>query len=223
VTSTSALSRALWPVILLSCAGCAGGAATYGQDRLRDVADVADLRYGTGLGLGASVEAAYFGTGLGCSIEWYQRQWFGRKSVEVRDGLFAHGLILGFDGDYLTRVPRADWLKTLSGSSSTGSSDLLIFHGHSRDAPATGSEAWFNEPGGDPPLLTNLRIGGAVFLPVVNGGLYFNIGELIDLVGGIVGYDPMHDDGVPKYVAPPAVPPADEGQWAAPVAPPASG
>jgi hypothetical protein len=224
VTSTRALSLAVWPVLLLAGAGCAGGAATYGQDRLRDVADVADLRYGTGLGLGASVEAVYFGTGLGCSTEWYQRQWFGRKSVEVRDGLFAHGLIVGFDGDYVTRVPREDWLKTLNGSSSTGSADLLIFHGHSRDAPLTGNEQWFSEPGGDPPLLANLRVGGALFLPIVNGGLYFNLGEVIDLFGGIVGYDPMHDDGIPKYVSPPVeppiAPPADEAEWAAPVAPP---
>ena len=134
--STRSVSLALSSILLLACAGCAGGAATYGQDRLRDVADVADVRYGTGLGLGVSFEAVYFGTGLGCSVEWYQRQWFGRKSVEVRDGL------------------------------------------------------------------------------------YFNMGELIDLLGGVVGYDPMNDDGIPKYVSPPPPPPPDETQWAAPVAPP---
>lgn len=199
--STSALSLALLPVILLACAGCAGGAATYGQDRLRDLADVADLRYGTGLGLGASVEAVYFGTGLGCSIEWYQRQWFGRKSVEVRDGLFAAGLLFGFDGDYLRRLEPGRW--DIEGDSTTGDwFALLVNWNRGRSDELHATEAWLTEPAGDPPARSAIRIGGAVFLPGVHGGLYFNVGELVDFATALVGYDFIKDDGYSKYSIP---------------------
>ena len=185
-------------VLLLACQGCSG-IATYGQDRLRDFSDVVDVRYGTGFGLGASLQLLPpFETGLGCSVEWYYRRWFGRKSVEVRDGLYAHGIIVGFDGDYLRRLGNDDWF--CLGNSSTGSFDILIFNvNHGRNRSLTGTEAWFNQPAGDPPILTEVRIGGVVFLPGVNGGLHLNVGEVIDFVCGIVGYDLMNDDGIPKF------------------------
>ena len=61
----------VWIAVMLTCQGCAA-LATYGQDRLRDLSDVVDVRYGTGFGLGAMVQAGpLFETGLGCSVEWY--------------------------------------------------------------------------------------------------------------------------------------------------------
>jgi hypothetical protein len=185
-------------LLALAGPGCAG-LATYGENVTRDLSDVIDVRYGTGFGLAASLQAVPFKTGLGCSSEWYRREWFGRKSVEVRDGLFAHGLIFGFDGDYLRRV--GQW--TGDGDSSTGSSSLLIFGANGHENPArTGDEAWFTEPGGDPPNLTEARIGGTVFLPAVNAGLYFNFGETIDFLCSLVAYDLMNDDGYPKFFTP---------------------
>jgi hypothetical protein len=70
--------------------------------------------------------------------------------------------------------------------------------------------------------MTNVRIGGTLFLPVVSGGLYLNAGELLDLLAGVVGYDPMSDDGIAKFRGEEAeAPPEQRGaNWAAPVAPP---
>ncbi|HZL99162.1 MAG TPA: hypothetical protein VFD43_02825, partial [Planctomycetota bacterium] len=103
---------------LLAGPGCAAG--NWGQDRVRDLADVVDVRYGTGIGLGLGLQVGdIFQTGLGCSIEWYQRQWFGRKSVEVENGLFASGLLITFDGDYWRRPGPDDWIH--AGNSTSGS------------------------------------------------------------------------------------------------------
>jgi hypothetical protein len=63
----------------------------------------------------------------------------------------------------------------------------------------TGNENWFSRPGGDPPLLDELRAGGVAFLPGVNGGLYLNLGEIGDFLCGLVGYDLNNDDGIPKF------------------------
>ncbi len=191
--------------LLLCCQSCTQ-LATYGEDRVRDLSDVIDMRYGVGFGLGASVQFfELFGTGLGCSTESYQRQWFGRKSVEVRDGLFAQGLIIGYDGDELrlhTEYPRP-----ADSGSTTGTFSAVIWRTTGRDPAMTGDDAWFTEPGGDFPKLEGFRIGGAVFLPGVNGGLYFNAGEVVDFVCGLVGYDLMNDDGYPKFFTPEPVAP----------------
>jgi hypothetical protein len=185
--------------LLTICQGCTQ-LATYGEDRVRDLSDVVDVRYGVGFGLGASVQCGEtFSTGLGCSTEWYQREWFGRKSVEVRDGLFANGLIVGFDGDYLQHVggavPRRE-------GNTTGSRSLLIFKNSGHNPAWTGNEEWFTQPGGFMPDLDTFRIGGAVFLPGVNGGLYLNAGEAIDFLCGLVTFDLMNDDGYPKFSMP---------------------
>ena len=214
-------SRARCAVLLVLLAAGCSGLPKYGHDRLLDLTDVADLRYGLGFGLGLSVEAGYFGTGLGCSTEGFYKQWFGRKSVEVEDGLFAHGLIVGFDGDYLKRVMRETWLPTLGASTSTGTTDLLVFHGHAQEAAGFGDTKWFEQPGGDPPVMTNIRLGGALFLPAVSFGLYLNAGEFVDLLAGVIGYDPMSDDGVPKYGTSEPEPAGAEPTEKAPVAPPA--
>jgi hypothetical protein len=41
-----------------------------------------------------------------------------------------------------------------------------------------------------------------VFLPGVLAGVYVNVGEFVDLLCGIAGYDLMADDGYPKFFTP---------------------
>jgi len=192
-------------LLALAFPGCASP-GDWSENRLRDLSDVVDLRYGTGIGLGIGVQFGdIFRTGLGCSMEFHQRQWFGRKSVEVSDGLFASGVVITMDGDYWRRLGPGEWIKR--GNGSTGAFSLLILDvSGGPDAAAAGDEAWFSQPAGDPPLLTSLRVGGAVFLPAVNGGLYLNFGELADFVAGLFGGDPMNDDGLPKFFTPSGAP-----------------
>lgn len=188
-------------LLVLTCTGCTA-LATYGQDRLRDLSDVIDPRYGTGFGLGISVQFldAYM-SGVGCSMQWYQREWFGRKSVVVRDGLFAHALVYGVDGDYVRRLGPGEWEH--DGSSTTGSMTIVIFNtNRSHGENWSGDEQWFTEPGGNYPNIEGARIGGAVYLPGVNAGLYLNLGELFDFLCGLTTYDPAHDDGYPKFFTP---------------------
>lgn len=185
---------------LLAVGSACAGPVTYGRNVVRDLSDVVDVRYGAGFGLGASVEAGVFKTGLGCSKLWYDREWFGRKSVEVRDGFFAHGLILGVDGDYLRREaaePENDDVE-----SSTGNFSIIVLSSRGHSPARVGDEAWFTTPGGPPPALADARVGGVVFLPFVQGGLYLNFGEAIDFCCSLVGYDLMHDDGYPKFFTP---------------------
>jgi hypothetical protein len=103
-----------------------------------------------------------------------------------------------FDGDYWQRLEPGEWIKM--GNSTTGTFSILLLNViGGPDAAVTGNEAWFTQPAGDPPLLTSLRVGGVVFLPAVSGGLYLNFGEFADFAAGLLGADPMHDDGLPKY------------------------
>jgi len=182
-------------LLLLGCQGCSS-LGTYGENRLRDLSDIIDVRYGTGIGLGSLVRVLWLETGIGFSTESYYRQWFGRKSVEVTDGLLAQTLILGIDGDFWRREP-----EDIFGNSSTGVLSVLVVDVSVSSSifSGTGSEEWFKEPAGDPPLLDSFRIGGVVFLPGVSGGLFLNLGEALDFLCGIVGYDMLHDDGIPKF------------------------
>jgi hypothetical protein len=194
-------------MLVLMCQGCTQ-LVTYGKDRARDLSDVIDVRYGIGFGLGASAQLGELvQTGLGCSTESYQRQFFGRKSVVVRDGLFAAGVLVGFDGDYVRRLGADRW--RVDGGVSTGTFSVLFFKVNTIAHPATsGDDTWFAEPGGDLPALELGRVGGAVFLPGVNAGLYFNLGEFADFLCGLAGFDLMHDDGHAKFFTPE---PADIG------------
>jgi hypothetical protein len=186
------LHNAALILLALSLQACSG-LATYGLDRARDLSDVVDVRYGTGLGLGVFVQCMWplpLGVGLGASSESYSRQWFGRKSVEIRDGVFAHAIVIGTEGH------GAD------DDSTTGSLNFLGLNacgGHIYSKDWRGTDAWFHSPAGDPPQLDRFRIGATVFLPGVNGGLFLNVGEIFDFLTGLVGYDLMRDDGIPKY------------------------
>jgi hypothetical protein len=184
-----------WLPLLLGCLACSP-LGPYGTDRMRDLSDVIDVRYGTGFGLGSQVQVLWLATGLGASTEHYYRQWFGRKSVEVRTGLFANVLILGIEGDFWRR----DFAHML-GDSSTGALSVLVINLSLSSSVFSLADKgdWFKEPAGDPPFLDGLRIGGTLFLPGVNGGLYLNFGELLDFLCGVIGYDPLGDDGIPKF------------------------
>ena len=181
--------------LLLGCLACSS-LGPYGTDRLRDLSDIIDVRYGTGLGLGSQVQALWLTTGLGYSTEYYYRQWFGRKSVEVRNGLFANALIVGVEGDFWRRDAAH-----LLGNSSTGSLSVLVVDLTLSSSIFSLADKgdWFKEPAGDPPFLDSLRIGGTLFLPGVSAGLYLNCGEVLDFLCGLVGFDPLHDDGIPKF------------------------
>ena len=187
--------------IALALPACSG-LGNYAQYNLRDLSDVVDVRYGTGFGLGVSAQFSdLLATGFGSSVEWYQREWFGRKSVEVRDGLFAAGLIVGFDGDYMRRLEPGQW--DVEGDSTTGDwFALLVNWNRGRSHELTATEAWLTEPAGDPPARSAIRVGGAAFLPGVHGGLYLNLGELVDFACGLVGYDFVRDDGYSKFSIP---------------------
>ncbi|HEX5011521.1 MAG TPA: hypothetical protein VFY71_14085 [Planctomycetota bacterium] len=186
------LRSVVWILLALACQAC-NGLATYSLDRARDLSDVVDVRYGTGLGLGLYVQATPsipLGAGLGASSESYSRQWFGRKSVEMRDGLFAHAIFMGVEG----KGAGSDW--------TTGSLDMLglrLNPGSIYSKEWRGTEAWFQSPAGDPPQLDRFRFGATVFLPGVNGGIFLNLGEVVDFLTGLVGFDLMRDDGIPKF------------------------
>jgi hypothetical protein len=177
---------------------------------VRDLSDVIDVRYGVGFGLGASVQfGETFQTSLGCARELYQREWFGRKSVETHDGFFAGGLLYGVEGDGGKYGPRqccCDGEHDADGArgNTTGGQHLLILGGGAGSRTRTGDEAWFTEPGGDMPILDEFRIGGAVFLPGVLGGACLNVGEAIDFLCGLATFDLMNDDGYSKFFTPPA-------------------
>ena len=87
------------------------------------------------------------------------------------------------------------------GDSSTGSLSVLVLNlSLSSSVFSLADEGdWFKQPAGDPPFLDGLRVGGTLFLPGVSGGLYLNFGELLDFLCGVVSYDPLGDDGIPKF------------------------
>ena len=175
--------RRLLPLLLLLPA-CTGD--NYLSRRFMDLTDVVDVKYGTGIGLGAKLEATmYLGSGLGVSSQSYTREWFGRRSIEVRDGAFFHAIVGGGDGLYVDATP------------GHGSANGLLLDFVALEGPGPG----------DPPYLDWWRFGGEVCLPGVNGGLYLNLGEIWDFLAGLVTLDPAGDDGLLKSA--PFVTPAE--------------
>lgn len=161
-------TRLLHLASLLALALLLGGCAVgyYVRDRVYDVPDVVDLKYGGGfdtMGLGLKLEVTgFFGTGLGYGGSDDVTEWRGRRK-DVDDMTFLHVLLLGRDGP--------------------------------TDRPANYFFLWnvFYYS----PMSGQWRIGAEVLLPLVEVGAYVNIGEIVDLVGGLFGADPMGDDGLP--------------------------
>jgi hypothetical protein len=169
-----ALRIALVAVVLtpMLASGCASG--SWGGARLADLGDVLDVRHGRSMGLGAKVEATlWLGAGLGFGRLESVHESYGRHVVERGDdGLFMHLLLFGADGH---------------GGPCFGPPDALGFHILGFNLTALAESA-------DPPPLGRFRFGGELLLPFVHGGLYLNLGEVLDLAGGLVGFDPAHDD-----------------------------
>jgi hypothetical protein len=192
---SGAPARLAGALLALACTGCAT-LEQYGVDRLRDLSDVVDVRYGTGLGLGLQVDATmWLGTGLGWSDIQRSRAWFGRHSVERGETSF-FGLILTsvMGGGMCGASPAMGWW------------NMFGFNLAMLDVHAWGPDrAWFSGTFDNaPPAFDAFRFGGTVFLPGVHGGLYLNAGEAVDFIGGLFTLDLAHDDGIPKYAPAPA-------------------
>jgi hypothetical protein len=161
---------------LLGVTSCAS-VERYARDRALDLTDVVDVRVGLAWGVGAKVEVtSWVGVGLGHALLPWTREWFGRRS-RVRREESTHLLVAGMDG-------RSGWIGdqvyVLGVSPGWIEHDLFLYQG-----------LW---PGA---LQRNGRVGAEVMAGVALG-LYVNLGELYDLLAGLVGLDPAHDDGVSK-------------------------
>jgi hypothetical protein len=162
----------------------------YARDRLMDVTDIVDFKYGDAWGFGFKIELTmYFGTGLGLGELEHTREWYGRHGTDFTldkaggpmdwlEGTFVQLGVVGTDGG-------APGNAAQSAITTLGLNVLLI----SADNSA-------------PPLIDRWRFGGEVVLPWVMGGMYLNLGELWDFFAGVFGEDPAEDDGQPKEVLP---------------------
>ncbi len=158
----------------------------YARDRLLDVTDVVDFKYGDAWGFGIKAEITlYLGTGIGLGLVQSSREWYGRHATDFTldreggplswlEGTFAHAGIIGTDGG-------APGDAAQSALNTIFLNVLLL----SWDSTA-------------PPMIERWRVGVEVLLPEVTGGMYLNFGELWDLFAGVVGGDPAEDDGVSK-------------------------
>ena len=189
-------ARGFLAALALSCAGCSA-VGTYCVDRGRDLLDVVDLRYGTGLGLGVQVDATMFmGTGVGYSDGSWTRSWYGRHAVDTDSAQF-YGWVLASELNYATCME----------NSADGWNQVLWFN-FAILGPADwrGGERWFAGESRTVPGLETFRVGAVLFLPGVHGGLYVNMGEIADFFGGLATFDLANDDGVPKGPVAPAKP-----------------
>jgi hypothetical protein len=175
---------------LLALLPACAGFERYMRDRLMDVTDVVDFKYGRAYGLGIKVEMTlYVGSGLGIGEQLSTREWFGRHGQDFLiddesgpmswiDGAFVHLGIIGFDGGSPS--------STAQSAVNTAGINVLMFW--------AGASA--------PPLIDRWRFGGELLLPGVIGGMYLNLGELWDWFAGVFGGDPAEDDGLRKEVLP---------------------
>ena len=195
------------PTRLLACLLVAGLAlaqsscvvADYGRDRLMDLTDVIDLKYGVGVGVGAKAEATvYLGAGGGLAALGYTREWFGRRSTIQQSKWFVHFGVGGVDGgrgslsweeedDFDGDPERADIHALLANLTALSDHNT----GPRGNEPPNEVNRWgFNAP----PTIDRFRFGGEIVIPVIQFGLYANVGEIIDFLGGWVTWDPAYDD-----------------------------
>jgi len=162
-THTS-IRRAVLAALALSCA-CQG----YPLNRLLDLSDIVDLKYGPALGIGVKVEASdYLGAGVGFASssadEWYGR----RRTGSQTNSLLGVGVV-SLDGPIVEP-----------------------------DETSTYTILGFQSRGTRPPVVSRARVGAELWLPGATGGIYVNLGELVDFVLGWFGADIAGDDGVEK-------------------------
>jgi hypothetical protein len=158
-----------------SCSAVGG----YAKDRILDLSDVIDFKYGISCGLGVKAEASlYAGLGLGLGHLDWTREWYGRRSIDRNEGCFVHFIVGGWDGSqerFDQTRDATEWYQI-----------VLPLNLSALDHP------W------SPPFIERWRFGGEIVLPVVMGGLYVNVGEIVDFVVGFTTIDLPDDDGVSR-------------------------
>ncbi len=151
----------------------------YAKDRLLDASDVIDIKYGYAVGVGVKVEATnYVGVGIGWGLTPKSREWYGRRSHVSYDQEFMHFVLAGRDGS-----ERA-WGEP--GKDGTDHYNMVL--------PINIAQL----DHGTPPMLQRWRVGFELLLPMAHGGLYLNLGELVDFFAGLATIDIADDDGTPK-------------------------
>jgi len=168
-----AVLRGLVILLVVPAVVACAADSTYGCDRLADLGDIIDLRYGRSMGLGVKVEATHFlGVGLGWASLTDVTESYGRYEAHTNDGEFLHFVIAGADGQ----------CGPCMGSSDTCNFDILGVNviALTLEQPPESTD-WF-------------RFGGEILLPFVTGGIYLNVGQLVDGVAGIATFDPAEDD-----------------------------
>ncbi len=163
------------PLLLLT-SGC-----QYGRDRLYDITDVVDLKYGCGwnsIGIGLKAEVTdYVGAGAGLGrYEWVAES-YGRLRVEAPSD-FLHFVFAGYDGE-----PLIEHVPSGEREMRAGSAFYALGINCCQELR--------------PPMIDRFRIGAEVLFFNVLGGLYLNTGELVDFAAGIATFDIAGDDGLP--------------------------
>ena len=166
----------------------------YLRDRGRDFTDIVDVKGGAGgVGLGVKARATEFiGTGVGFGAEYATTEKYGRRWFDSKSAFIGLG-VFTLDGE----------IGPCLGSGAEISFLALRVSNETATRPWT----WF-------------RFGGEAVLPGVRGGLFVNLGELVDFFAGIAGLDPVHDDGL-RIGAPLEEEPEREEKKKEPPAPPA--
>jgi hypothetical protein len=143
----------------------------YLSDRGRDLTDIVDVKGGVGgIGLGVKARATEFiGTGVGIGATYDTTEKFGRYAADSRSAFVGLGFA-AIDGQ--------------SGVCPGPGFEFSLLGLRIQDDTVIFPWAWF-------------RFGGEVVLPGVRGGLFVNLGELVDFLAGIAGLDPVGDDGLP--------------------------
>jgi len=148
-----------------------GSLLTYAGDRALDLTDIIDLKYSGAVALGARAEATvHFTPGLGFGAVGRATEYFGRREDYDRGGGFLYLLIWGVENFHLDNE---------------GVQNFLGF-GAVEDSE------------GYPPVISQFRFGGEIYIPGLNFGLYLNLGEIVDLILGFATIDLADDDGLPK-------------------------
>jgi hypothetical protein len=158
------------PALLLLLA--LGTGCTYARDRVLDLSDIVDLRGGFG-GVGAGVKlraTEFLETGIAVGGGYKEVEWYGRRVLHspVSDPLQL--IIVGLDKG-AQQEKKEPW-----------EMNIVMFRG---------ARPW-------PPPASWFRFGGEIIIPFVRGGIYLNIGELVDFVLGLTTMDIADDDGMPK-------------------------
>ena len=161
------------PVALALALGACSTPDNYFEQRLYDLEDMLDLKYGCefdSFALGAKVEATnYIGVGAGYGEIGHVTEQFGRRAAEGHME-FLHLVVYGMDGPHTNMVP-----------------------GPHTEYCIVGINCCQEKR---PPWMDRFRVGGEVALIGLSGGFYVNVGQVVDFVGGIFTWDPAGDDAM---------------------------